>query len=164
MTEELLKQINEVIEGEDKPQESRAPISIVIGDGSTVVIGNGSINQEGGKQEEEEGDNRRRACNQGHHRELRRLRRKVRILKRLLTARGGVFKRPVTARRPVRTSSDPKLPARPVLQNVANHKRAALPRPPRATGPATAGFSAPQPTTTHVNSGFAHLMTAHSCG
>jgi hypothetical protein len=86
----------------------------------------------------------------------------VRMLRRLLTARGGVFKRPVTARRHVRTSNVSKRPARPARQNFANHKRAALPRPPRATSPVTAGSSAPQPTTTHVNPGFSHLMTAHT--
>lgn len=166
MLDEFLKQISDTVEkGRERESDQGRSINIVVGNGSTVVIGNGSISQ-GGKEEEEEGGDdcchQQGACAQGYHRELRRLRRKVRMLRRLLNARGGSFKRPLTAGRTVRIPSVTKRPARPVRQNVANHKRAASLMPPRATSPITAGFSSPRPTSTHINSGISDLMSPHS--
>lgn len=91
MLDDLLKQIGEAIEGEDSNQEKSDPrVNIVVGNDSTVVIGDG--NRDIGRRKSDQpggGENTRcygrRASDQAIRDELQQLRRQVKDLVQLIT-------------------------------------------------------------------------------
>lgn len=133
MTSDVGEEIREILEkGQPQSSDRKASINVVVGNGSTVVIGNG--NDLGRREEDKPGkggddeSHGRRSSDRALHRELRSLRHQVHTLVELVASCRclNASETPVTANRACLTSSRPNRRLPPNRPSCLKPARATL--------------------------------------